>query len=192
MGQVGAVLTGHGQTEIGPMVLDVTLSESHSHSATSVTSPVEDGTEVEDHTRQEPDEITLEGMWTDTPKGATKAELNRSQEKYEQLVNIKERGEALDVVTGLKVYENMVIQSISSTRDPSTGYTVPMSVTLKEQRRVSQQLEEIPAPVDAASDPVKHSAREATERGQQKSEPASEEEEKNAEDSASVLHSWLN
>lgn len=191
MGTQDVLLTGHGRTEIGDIVLDATVSESHSHSAESVTSPVESGLEIEDHTRQNPDQLTIEGMWTDTPQGSTSAELNRSQEQYERLLNLKERGAELDVVTGLKVYENMVIQNIDTTRDTSTGFTVPVSISLQEKRRVSQLIEDIPPPAETASPETRHSARETTERGQQKSEPPDEETEEKTERTGSFLHDWV-
>jgi len=175
MGDRTAILEGKGRTEIGELVLDVTLNEKHSHTAETTDNPIEDGSNASDHTIQSPDQYSLEGIWTDTPLDADRAELNRSNDKYRKLVRLKEEAEPLTVVSGLRVYENMIIQSINSRDDPSTGFSVPVSVSFKESRFVSQQTEFVSAEEMAAE--VQHSGSESAQRGRQPSEEASEESE---------------
>lgn len=175
MGDKTAVLEGRGKTEVGDLVLDVTLNEKHNHTASTTDNPLEDGANAADHTIQKPDQLSLEGLWTDTPLDADRAELNRAVEMYRKLVRLKESGEAVTVVSGLRVYENMVIQKINSRKDPGTGYSVPVSVSLKESRFVTQQTEFVP--LKELDPQVEHTAGETKQRGRQPSEQASEKTE---------------
>lgn len=157
MAEQAAILVGTRRgSQIGDIELDCTITERHSHRATPTRQPVEDGAKVSDHVIQEPDGLTLDGLWTDTPNGGERAQVARSKELYLALVTLKERGEPVDVVTGLRVYQNMIVTGIDTHKDARTGFAVPVSITLEPIRIAQQQTTQIPPDVIAAS--ARHSA----------------------------------
>lgn len=144
MAEQGAILARGRGVGVGDLVLDVSFSQSISHRAQVTDNPIEDGSTITDHVIQLPDTLTIEGLWSDTPAGATAAELNRARDLYVRLVELKERGETVEVSTRLQFYPEVVITSIDTTRDVSTGYTVPVSIGVKEVRTAERTTEIIP------------------------------------------------
>lgn len=166
MAEAAAILKGRKKgAEIGDLVLDVTISEAHSHRASATDLPVEDGSNTSDHVIQLPDSLSLEGVWTDTPSGENEAQLHRARDLYFELVEVKEAGEPIEVVTGLRVYPSVVITSIDTRRDARTGFTVPVAIGVKEIRTVDRRTEII-APEETA-----HGNAPRSKRGRQKPEP---------------------
>ena len=55
------------KARVGLVELDASLSESHSMNATVTEYPVEEGADIADHIRRQPDTITISGIVSDTP-----------------------------------------------------------------------------------------------------------------------------
>ena len=65
---ITSILTNHKEVgKIGALILDATLSHSHTYTNSVTQFPVENGFNISDHVRHEPDKLTMEGMITDTP-----------------------------------------------------------------------------------------------------------------------------
>jgi len=194
MGEVSTVIQKARRdngAEIGDIVFDCTPSDSHSHTASATSNNVETGAKPGDHVDQNPDELTLDGIFSDL--AGERLELNRAADLYDQLVELKESGEPVTVITGLRVYENMVLTAVESTRDASTGLTVPTSCSLQEQPRVDQQLTDIPPPPENKASEVQHTAQKPTNRGRQSAEDAgstgSEDDQQSEEETKSYAKS---
>lgn len=179
--------------KIGELQLDATIRESHSYVNQISEFPVESGSEINDHIRLEPDEITMEGLVTNTPINifqANNAEVitniaggvtiknerksnedNAAQLAFEKLLEISGRktsGENITpqivtVVTGLRVYTDMAMLRFDSVRDRNTGVALGFTASLRKIVFVDSETVEIPNPAP----PDKNRAASTAGKGQQ-------------------------
>lgn len=161
---------------IGTLRLDMTVDENHQLENQVTEYPIEEGGNISDHIRQLPDKLTLNGLVTNTPINLTQqsnAEIitnaqgkfevrnleraivnNRVISAFEQLLTMSGRkvnGETIDpqiikVVTGLRVYTNMAIQTISVPRSKITGLALRFNITLINVIKVDSETIAIPNP----------------------------------------------
>lgn len=105
--------------------------------------PVEDGANLTDHVRALPIVLSIEGVVTNTPIG-TIAERRGDVDSDGTLVHlpaddalawmlaIRDRREPVTVLTSLRSYDNMVMQSFSAPRNASTGDALRFKATFKQ------------------------------------------------------------
>lgn len=134
-------------TTIGLLALDVTIEESHNLEARVTDWPIEGGSLISDHVRLEPRSLTIEGFVTDTPlafDGLLSGIGNsRTFSTFYLLEQMWLARVPLIVVSQLKYYDNMVIESISipKTRESALRFTCK----LREITTVSGQNTLLPA-----------------------------------------------
>lgn len=92
---------------IGGVFVDVVISEEHESVMTIAEHPVERGAKISDHAWRERRRVTLEGV----------VDQSRAISAYQQLLAVQEQAEPFSLVTGLMVYQNMLIERITVTRD---------------------------------------------------------------------------
>lgn len=90
---------------IGPVRLDVIVKERHTHELGITSDPIETGAEVNDHAYKKPKRIELEF-------GAGQA-----SETFNALVQLQESRQPFNVVSGLYIYTNMLIETLNADRD---------------------------------------------------------------------------
>ncbi len=129
---------------IGGISIDAFVEETYNHSAQVTEYPVEDGTNINDHVVQNPDEISVNGVVGDISiyedYSQTTPPTNRAADYYAKLVDLKEKGNPVTIVTGLKVYDNMVIKSISVVRNADNGKALVFTMNLVKVRVIKSQL----------------------------------------------------
>jgi hypothetical protein len=131
---------------------DVLTDESWSDSVEWTEHPVESGLAITDHGIRQPTEVTLSGVFTDTP--LTPAPLpvpDRAKQAYDRLLEMMERREIVTVITGLRVHESMGVAAVDKTKDVTTGRAVIPVVTLREIRIVNSVSIPIPPAILAAA-----------------------------------------
>lgn len=151
------------KSSIGSVELDASVSETHQGDVDVTEHPVERGANIADHARPKPESITIEGLISNTPLPAPNGQLTkvtsgsaefdsrselqptRSGQAYADLLALKDRGELLTVVTALRVYDNMILTSLSVPRDARTGQALRFSATLKQVKVVTSQLVKVVA-----------------------------------------------
>lgn len=106
---------------IGPVILDVVISEKHSSEMETAEHPVERGAKISDHAWRKPMEVEMEIAVSD---GALAA--------YEGLLALQRAAEPFTLVTGLKVYQNMLVQKVEATRDKEYSRILFGTASLKE------------------------------------------------------------
>lgn len=116
---------------IGSIDLDVTISEQHSYTSRVTSYPVENGTILSDHIINEPDRLVLQALVTDSPLSILSLS-NRSSDVFNRLIEIQQRRELVQVVTGLKVYESMAIVSLDVPRNVNTGQSLVFTIELQK------------------------------------------------------------
>jgi len=135
------------------IVMDATLSEGHSFTADVTDFPVEKGSAVTDNVRQKPTQLHIDGFVADFPLPSNitqqlaagaftqkpTAELRRSQNTLDKLIKLKDEGVTITVTTGIRTYQNMVIQSIDVNRDKMIAAGIRMTILMREITVVSTQ-----------------------------------------------------
>ena len=142
-----SILFGKSRASIGSITIDASISEDHVSTAELTENPVEDGGDITDHVRIKPLELTIEGVISDTP--VTFSVINnisgiintvtsifgntsRSVDAYNELIKLQQSRDPFKVVTGLKVYENMILTELSIPRTAQTGNAIHFSATMRQ------------------------------------------------------------
>lgn len=110
---------------IGPVPLDCVVSEKHASDVELTEIPIESGARITDHAFILPKKVTLDVI--DRKAVAT----------YNALVSLEEARTPFTLVTGLYVYQNMMITRLTPERDKEFGRVLRCTVELQEAIIVS-------------------------------------------------------
>ena len=117
------------------------FSETYNKSGRATVHPLEDGGSVSDHFITDPDTFSIEAAFSDNP--VTVRDVINGQNifgegtaagLYQTLESIYQAGEIFRLVTGRRVVERCIIETISSPRDKGTKGTYFVSLGIKEMR----------------------------------------------------------
>lgn len=129
---------------IGGITIDAYIQEGHRKVANVTNYPIEDGSFIADHVIQRPDVVNIQGLVSKSILGSSAASNSRILDTYETLVFLKELGLPITVVTGLKVYEDMVITNLDINRTARNGQSLPFRMTVQKITIVQSQTAQIP------------------------------------------------
>ena len=119
----------------GSIEFDASITETHDSENDITQFPVEVGADITDHIRPQPERITINGIVTNTPiaflAGVTTSPT-RAEEAYAKIKSMRDNGDLVSVVTSLRQYDNMAIESFSTLRDSQNGNVVNTTITLRE------------------------------------------------------------
>lgn len=143
--------------------IDAVLKEGHSYKNNVTSYPVEKGSNITDHVKQQAEQLTIEGLTSNSPvrfisenfRGFVRGDYsNRSNLAFSILLEFagftnpkqpevepeKVNPPAiLTIVTGYKVYTHMVITDLDFQRDSSSGEAVVYSIQFKKIRFVTAE-----------------------------------------------------
>lgn len=105
---------------IGPVAIDCFLHENHRSDLVITSHPIEDGSSVNDHAYVAPKQLSIEVAG------------ENASDTYNELVAFQSEREPFDVVTGLAVYPNMLIQAINVDRDKNSARIIRANIDLGE------------------------------------------------------------
>ena len=114
---------------IGDFTATITIDETGNDELEITSHPVQHGAEITDHAYKKPADLTLHIMCSDED-----APLH---ETYQRLLDMQEKREPLDVVTGKRQYKNMLISALRLTTDQHTENVLDITLTLREINIVS-------------------------------------------------------
>ena len=148
---------------IGGFEIDAFVTEHYSHSNSVTDIPVEEGGNISDHVKPDPDEIQIQAfigkaefvVW-DGPLPESSADVppedpkGRIKQAYFELLRLKEERQPVDVVTGLGTFTGMVITSFEIDREAANGNDLPFSMSFKKVRIVKSDIIKISASLAAA------------------------------------------
>lgn len=132
------------QDVITEIPLDARVESTYRFSAEITQFPVESGATITDHAHLRPDEITLQGMVSDTPVNELPTYLAlrgdkeyraaglRSQNAFDALFVVWRDRLPLTVVTEYMVFDDMLIESFEVPRRPDQGEAIWFSATLRK------------------------------------------------------------
>jgi len=126
--------------KIGLIIPDVVISEKHSDVLEITEHPTELGAPVADHAYKRPAELTMEvgfsggGSLLDFASSLTATSLLglSPRETYQSLLDLQASRVPFDVVTGKRIYNNMLIRVLDVTTDRTSENVLMASLTLKE------------------------------------------------------------
>lgn len=132
------VLNRVTKARIEALELDASISEEHGATNAITAHPVERGVAIADHIRPEPETLTMEGIVSNTPVGPAEENADtapgspgRAEAAFAKLMELRDAGALVTVVTGLRSYENMAIQSLRVPRNAKIGDALRFTVTLR-------------------------------------------------------------
>jgi hypothetical protein len=143
--------------------------EKHTDAAEITSHPVEDGSLMTDHIRKLPVTLEITGLVTNTPitylasafaKPSTfgseafipsTPSSDRVDDAYALMQLMMENGVTMDVVTSLRTYSSMAIESLSVTREASTGQALDCVIALREVQKAKALSIDLPIPENPAN-----------------------------------------
>lgn len=128
---------------IGGFDADVTIQEQHNDSSTITSHPVERGAAITDHIYRNPNDLVVVAGWTNSRLSAI-LDQSRIIRIYEQLLALKESGQPFTVVTGKRIYRNMVMAALATTTDKETENALIVTATMREIIIVETQSTQVP------------------------------------------------
>ncbi len=126
--------------KIGMIVPSVVISEKHTDMLEITEHPVEVGAAVADHAYKKPSEVVMEvgfaggGALLDFASNLTATSLLglSPQQTYQEILDLQESRIPFDVVTGKRLYSNMLIRALEVTTDKTTENVLSAVLTLRE------------------------------------------------------------
>lgn len=115
---------------IGGLVMDVTVEETHTDELEITEHPVEQGAAVTDHAYLKPAAVTIKAGVSDS--GPVSRGDKPSVVMYEELRKLQASREPFDLVTGKRVYRNMLIKSLSVPDDAATANALIFTAELQQ------------------------------------------------------------
>jgi hypothetical protein len=144
---------------IDALVLDASIKEEHIAEVEVTDHPVEQGAAVTDHARPKPEEVTIEGVVSNTPLNhfqtlraesrdgytwQTSAAVNSvrgmpgaAESAYQQLRDLRDKPRLVTIVTALRTYDSMVMTSLKVPRDSQIGDVLRFEAKFKQVRVVT-------------------------------------------------------
>lgn len=126
--------------KIGLIIPSVVVSEKHSDTLEITEHPVEIGAAVADHAYKRPSEVVMEvGFagggslldFVDTSSIGLSLGLS-PQETYQELLDLQSSRIPFDVVTGKRLYSNMLIRALEVNTEKATENVLSAVLTLRE------------------------------------------------------------
>jgi hypothetical protein len=147
--------------------IDVAVSEEHSRTADVTEHEVERGSNIADHVRVKPAQVTVTCVVSDTPIGKMVSErgfdgvgfIVPSDDARAFLLRLLERREAVTIETSVGTYDNMVLVSITEPRNVGTGKAMRFSATFREIRFIDNERTVVPVSVPSAARRAKKGAK---------------------------------
>lgn len=125
---------------IGLIVPSVVISEKHNDTLEITEHPVEVGAAISDHAYRRPSEVVMQVGFAgggslldflDTTSIGLSAGLS-PKETYQELLDLQNSRVPFDVVTGKRIYTNMLIRALEVTTDRTSENVLSAVLTLRE------------------------------------------------------------
>lgn len=142
-------ILGGGQEDV---VFDAVIREAHTSELEVTDNPVETGVMVSDHAFMRPKRLEIEADVSDNwlhgfdpqtglaiPDPFFSSKASRSAAAWDILLGLQASAAPFSVQTGLKLYDNMVIETLACEQDAASAAILSFRATLREVIRVSTQ-----------------------------------------------------
>lgn len=135
------------RASIGGITIDASVREVHESRCEITDNPVENGADVADHVQMQPKSLMIEGIITDTPVtfsvvdaatglvGTARSYFGNgslSKDAFDKLLELQEKRQPFKAVTGLKVYDNMILEDLRVPRTARTGNAIHFTARMRQ------------------------------------------------------------
>lgn len=120
---------------IGGIIPDVVVEETHTDDMEITQHPVQQGAAISDHAYKKPMTLKMSVLFG-------KDDINIT---YQKLLDLQNKAQPVDVVTGKRSYKNMMIKSLSVTTNKDTNSILKVEAELTEVILVSVTVTNVPA-----------------------------------------------
>jgi hypothetical protein len=152
----------------------VTIEEVHTDNLEIVEHPVELGTNIADHSFLRPAEVVITCGYSNSPGSSnlfgslasavtgtigglssifSGSAPSQVKDIYEKFLKLQRKREPFDILTGKRAYQNMLIQSISTTTEKDSENVLMMRIAFKQVLIVSTRTLTVAAPAGAQASP---------------------------------------
>lgn len=107
------------QRNMGGIVADVTVEEEHADELVITEHPVEQGASITDHSYKRPSSCTITAGWSNSSVSAL-GNPAYVQSVYNEFLALQESRQPFDIVTGKRVYNNMLFKRLLVKTDEKT------------------------------------------------------------------------
>lgn len=144
-------------TSVGAVQIDVAINQVHTFPSRITENPVEDGTLFSDHVILLPAVVEIEGRISDSSVSliSTIRGKDKAEDGYRELVRLQRDREPFSVVTGLEIYDNMLLEELSVPRNGRDGKSIRFVALLREVQIVGR---DVPTNRDLVAEDVRHTA----------------------------------
>lgn len=174
----------HKKHRLGLIEIDAVIKESHELKAQLTEHPAESGESFCDHVINLPTTIQLEGIISNTPmtfigitafrffaNSLSSQSNNLAEQAFKELEEIFAKRKPISIVTSLKDYDNMILESLSVERGGGSSESLHFRACAKQIRVAQQATIEI----SARPKPKTERAKPKERLGKQETKPVSEE-----------------
>lgn len=141
---------------------DASVSETHTNTAALTDHPVEDGADITDHIRLNPEELSMNVIVTNNPPiilASLRAQpvsgfadpATRAEDTHEFLRNYMEANVLVRITTTLREYRNMAITSMSVERNKDTSNIVNIDLTFRQVIIATTESVDAPEPTETSA-----------------------------------------
>lgn len=130
--------------QLGDITFDAWLEESHEDALTITDHPVEQGASISDHAFLKPRTVSLRYGVSDAASDLASDGARRSIAVYERLLELQGSREPFDLVTGKRLYRNMLIETLSTVTDASSGNALIVTIDCREVIIVNTAVSTLP------------------------------------------------
>lgn len=142
-----SVLFHQRSRSVGVIIPDVVVSEKHTDALEITEHPVEVGAAVSDHAYKKPSEVVMECGFSGGGSLVDFVDTNRvglgiglgPRETYQKIIELQESRIPFDVVTGKRIYSNMLLKAVEVTTDRTSENVLMATLTLREVIMTSTQ-----------------------------------------------------
>jgi len=123
------------------VALDATIKRKYRTTSTITQHPIESGSNVSDHIHDNPDELQIDGIISNTPVSLLASALSpsRAEDEYDKLLELKTAKQPITIYTTRREYEDYVIASLDRTEYSAIGDSVEVSIGLQSVRLVESK-----------------------------------------------------
>ena len=138
------------ENKLATVELDIVVSEGVTTSSTITENPVEQGADVTDHIITNAMTFSMTGMVSDTPVKFLGGKLGGNAndvlglerpttKAWDALLELQATKEPFTLITGLKEYDNVFIESLTTIQDKDTSQILNFTANMKEIIMVGTQ-----------------------------------------------------
>jgi hypothetical protein len=153
-GLVGPIIIR--QRNIGGFIADVTIREEHEDELGITENPVGQGAAITDHSFKQPARLTVDIGYSNSSL-QSEGDPNYVSDMYAQFLALQASRQPFDVITGKRVYTNMLIALLHTFTDEKTEDTLFLTVRMKEIILVNTQSVSVP-PASQMNNPSSNGA----------------------------------